>query len=173
MAMSISPYNSGSDRAKPIGSGVVLGLAGMSAYYLPVTKDRFVRNAYDVVKENAEADIEQLKNAAISASSGRLKPEQKLLLSQHGVAESFDAINNKITDLKRIITDNDYIKTIKQGFADNFADYKKSEALMDTVASKAFQKIRWTNFAWGAGIGLLLGMALGSGGSSAPQNPQV
>ena len=71
--------------------------------------------------------------------------------------------------MKRIIIDSDYIKTVKEDLANNFANFKKSEALRDFVASKAFQKIRWTNFAWGAGIGFVLASVLGAKVLSVPQ----
>lgn len=137
-------------------------VAGMGAYYLPVTKDRFVRTAFDIVKNQTEDTIDQLNDAALALTKGKLSAEDKVFLSQNGVAETTDAINTKIADLTKSITDSDIVKNMKQGFADNFKDFKKSEALMDTVASKAFSKIRWSNFYWGAGIGFIIGSALGS-----------
>ncbi len=129
-------------------TGAMLGVVGMGAYYLPVTKDRFVRTAFDIVKNQTEDTIEQLNDAALSLVKGRLKPEDKVFLSQNGVAETVDAINTKIVDLTKSITDSDVVKNIKKDFADNFKDFKKSEALMDSVSSKAFSRIRWQNFGW-------------------------
>lgn len=146
-------------------TGAVLGVVGMSAYYLPVTKDRFVRTAFNIVKNQTEDTIEQLNDAALSLAKGKLKPEDKVILSQNGVAETVDAINTKIADLTKSITDSNVVKNIKKGFADNFKDFKKSEALMDSVSSKAFSKIRWQNFGWGAGIGFIVGNAIGGGKS--------
>ncbi len=147
-------------------TGAMLGVVGMGAYYLPVTKDRFVRTAFDIVKNQTEDTIEQLNDAALSLAKGKLKPEDKVFLSQNGVAETVDAITAKITDLTKSITDSDVVKNIKKDFADNFKDFKKSEALMDSVSSKAFSRIRWQNFGWGAVIGFILGNAIGGGKSS-------
>ena len=170
MSMEISPYGQSQDKIKVLGTGTVGAVAGMSAYYLPVRKDRFVRNAYDIMKEQSEEKILKFNEAALNLSGGgRLKPEQRLFLSQEGVTGTFDAVNTKVNDLKRIIIDSDYIKTVKEDLANNFANFKKSEALRDFVASKAFQKIRWTNFAWGAGIGFVLASVLGAKVLSVPQ----
>lgn len=154
--LSITPR----ERTQAYGAGAVLGMAGMCAYYLPVTKDRFVRTAFDVVKNDAEDKIDMLNQAALAKSRDNLKPEQKVFLSQLGVAEDVGAINNKIANLKHSITDSVAVKNLKQGFADSFADCKKSEVLRDAISSKAFSKIHWTNFTWGAVIGFVLGNVL-------------
>lgn len=155
--MSITPR----ERSQAIGTGAVLGMAGMSAYYLPVTKDRYVRTAFNVVKNETEDTIEILNSAALAKSSNsRLKPEQKLFLSQLGVSEDLTAINTKIASLKNSITDNTIVKNLKQGFSDSFLDCKNDEVLRDAISSKAFSKIHWTNFGWGAAIGFVLGNAL-------------
>lgn len=156
--MSITPR----ERAQATGTGAVLGMVGMSAYYLPVTKDRFIRTAFNIVKNETQDSIEILNGAAMAKSANTsLKAEQKLLLSQLGLSDDLGAINNKIADLKNSITDNTVVKNLKQGFADSFADCKKNEVLRDVVSSKAFNKIHWTNFAWGAAIGFVLGHVLG------------
>ena len=147
-------------------AAAVFTVAGMGAYYLPVTKDRFVRTAFDIVKDRADDTIEQLNDTALALTKGKLSAEDKVFLAQNGVSESVDAINTKIAELKKSVTDSDIVKNMKQGFSDNFKDFKKSEAMMDTVASKAFSKIRWSNFGWGAVIGFILGSAIGSGGKS-------
>ena len=73
--------------------------------------------------------------------------------------------------MKKSVTDKDLVKNLKQGFADSFKDCKNSEILRDSVAVKAFKRIRWTNFAWGAGIGFVLGNVLSkiSSSSTPPQ----
>jgi len=43
--------NQNKSSSNSVGSGAVCGIIGMSAYHLPVTKDRFVRSAYNIVKE--------------------------------------------------------------------------------------------------------------------------
>jgi hypothetical protein len=150
------------DNQSSLATGAVCSLTGMSAYYLPVTKNRFVRNAYSILKNDTEEQIENFNDAAKDILSGGLKKESKIMLAQNRVGETFDAINNKVNDLKKVLTDRDTIKNIKTDFANNFENYKTSEALMDNVASRAFKKIRWTNFAWGAGIMFIVGLALGT-----------
>lgn len=149
------------ERTIAMGTGAVLGMAGMSAYYLPITKDRFIKTAFNIVKNETEDKIEILNETALAKSRNNLKPEHKLFLSQLGIAEDVDVINNKIADLKYSITDNTVVKNLKQGFADSFADCKKSEVFRDALSSKAFNKIHWTNFGWGAVIGFVLGNVLG------------
>lgn len=159
------------ERAKAIGAGTVLGLAGMTAYHLPVTKDRFVRTAFSIVKNKTGEDIEMLNDSALALSKNRLKSEQKLFLSQMGVDENLESINSKIAELKNSITDNDMVKALKQGYADNFSTFKKSEALMDPISSKAFQTIRWRNFGWGAVIGFVLGSVFAMKTNESSQMP--
>lgn len=154
--MSITPR----EQTRAMAAGTGLAVLGMSAYYLPVSENRFVKAAFSVVEDEACDTVELLNESALSISKNNLKPDQKLFLSQLGVAEDITAINAKIADLKNSVTDKNLVKTLKQGFADSFKDCKKSEILRDSVASKAFSRIRWTNFAWGAGIGFLLGNAL-------------
>lgn len=160
--MSVSISNNNSIVPSNKSTAAALSVVGMSAYFLPVTKDRFVRTAYNIVKNQTEDTIEQLNDAALAITKKRLSAEDKVFLAQNGVGETLDAINVKISELKKSITDKDIVKNLKQGFEDNFKDFKKSEALMDVVSSKAFSKIRWSNFAWGAGIGFILGNAIGS-----------
>ncbi len=171
MSFGISPYssNNSNNNGKVLGTGVAAGVVGMSAYYLPVTKDRFVREAYNIVKEDTEDQLKVFNEVAAAKLSGRIKTEHKLLLSQYGIPDDLTAINNKISDLRKNILDNNVVKNIKQGFADNFKDYRTSEALMDVTASKAFRNIKWRSFAWGTGIGFVLGCVLGS----RPSNPQL
>ena len=156
MSMSITPR----ERTKAMAAGTGLAVVGMSAYYLPVSENRFVRAAFNVVEDEARDTVELLNDSALAISKDKLKPDQKLFLSQLGVAEDITAINAKIADLKNSVTDKNLVKTLKQGFADSFKDCKNSEILRDSTAVKAFKRIRWTNFAWGAGIGFVLGNVL-------------
>lgn len=159
--MSISiPTITQRERTKAIGAGAVLGMAGMTAYYLPITKDRFVRNSYDIVTSKTKSDIEMLDEAALALSNKNLKNEHKLFLSQLGVDETIEAINTKVAELKKSLTDSDTVKNLKEGFLENFQNFKKSEALADPITTKALQKIRWTNFAWGTVIGFILGSVI-------------
>ncbi len=161
MSIRVSPTITERERSKAIGTGAVLGMAGMTAYYLPIARDRFVRTAYSIVKNNAEDKIETLNDAAIALGRNNLRTEHKVFLAQEGVAETIDAINGKIAELKHSITDKDTVKALKQNFADNFATFKKTEALADPISSKALQTIKWRNFGWGAAIGFVLGTVIG------------
>ena len=60
---------------------------------------------------------------------------------------------------------------MKEYFANNFKNFKKSEELADIVSSKALSRIRWTNLGWGAVIGFILGNALIGGRPSQTQPP--
>lgn len=144
-------------------TGAFLGVVGMSAYHLPITKGRFVRNAFDVKTKMVEDNIALLSESAYEISKNKLSSDNKLFLSQLGVAETFEEISNKCAELKKSVTDDGLVKTAKEFFENNFEAFKKSEATQDIVVSKAFKKIRWTNFAWGAFIGLVIGNVLEAG----------
>lgn len=158
------------NKSKAIGAGTALGVIGMSAYHLPVTKNRFVRTAYNVQKGLTEDIIERLNDSADEVAKNKVTPETKVFLNEHGVAETLDAISNKCIELKKSITDKNAVKTLKEYFANNFKDFKKSEELADVISSKALSRIRWTNLGWGAFIGFILGNAL-VGGRSSQSNP--
>ena len=169
--MSMNIPQGQSNRSRSIGTGAVLGIAGMSAYYLPVKQDRFIRSAFNVVKNDVEDKVELLKESAIELNKNRLSPENKIFLAELGVAEDTNAINTKIQSLLKSVTDKLEVKNLKQSFADGFKDFKNSEVLRDAIASKAFKNIKWANFAWGTGIGFVLGAVLGARTPSYPQFP--
>ena len=173
MSMLIPGVQPSKDRSKSLGTGAVLGMVGMNAYFLPVTKDRFVRNAFDITRELTEDKIDLLNESAIQIANKKLRPENKIFLSQLGVSENIDAINDKCLELKKSITDSDIVKNMKKSFEDNFKTFKKSEASMDIVASKAFSKIRLTNFTWGTVIGFFLCSVLYSAYSQPKIPPQM
>ena len=137
--------------------GATLGVVGMNAYFLPVTKDRYVRNAYNIHKEIAEDKIELLNKSAEELSKNKLSSESKIFLKDISVAENIDDIANKCAELKKSFTDDGLVKTLKTSYANNFKNLKSSEALRDTISSKAFSRIKWTNLGWGAAIGFILG----------------
>lgn len=171
MSMNISGYQN-SNKSKAIGAGAVLGMVGMNAYFLPVKKDRFVRTAFNIVKEETQDKLDMLEDSAIQITNKNLKPKNKLFLSQLGLDENIDVINAKCIELKNYITDKMSVKDIKQFFEDNFKTFKKSEASMDDVASRAFSRIKWTNFTWGTVIGFILGAVLASAsGGNVPYIP--
>ena len=152
-----------SENRTSIAMGAGLGVVGMSAYYLPVTKNRFVRNAFDVTKGIAEDKLEILNDSALELTKrGELSGDRAVFLRELGVDEDLDSISRKCSEIKKTITDSDSVKNMKKTFADGFKDMKKNEALIDNISSKAFSKIRWTNFFWGAGIGFVLGNVLGA-----------
>ena len=149
-----------SEKSKRIGATLLGGIAGMTCYYLPISKDTFVNEAYRVTKKNAENDIKALNLAADELSKNKLSNETKILLHRMGIAENIDAIKDKCKNLRESVTDAAAVKTMKKDFADNFKKYKKDASLMDTVTAKAMSNIKWNGFKWGMGIGAVLGGAL-------------
>ena len=161
--------NAVSDKSRNIGAGVMLGTAGMGAYFLPVTKDRFVRNAFCIKKELTEDKIDRFTESAGQIVKNNLSTSNKMFLKEEGIAENIDEISKRCQESRKSITDSDVVQNLKKSFEDNFQSYKKSEAMMDNIASDAFKRIRWTNFGWGIGIVFLIGSAL-SALSSKSQN---
>lgn len=155
--LSITPR----ERTKATALGTGFGIAGMSAYYIPVSKGRFVRAAYSVVRDDALDKIDLLNEAAISATKGSLKAEQEVILDELEVGHSAPDIIAKIKELTKSITDSDIVKNLKEGFATAFEDCKKSEVMRDPIATRAIKRVKWGNFGWGAGIGFVLGSSLG------------
>ena len=154
----ITPREHSKARAAAAGMGTL----GMLAYYLPVTKGRYVEAAYNVVRNDTLDNIDSLNSSALSLTKkGKVNAEQRLFLSQLGLNEDILSINTKISQLKDSISDATTIKNLKQGFADSFEVCKKNVVERDAISMKAFNKIRWTNFAWGVGIGALTGYVLG------------
>lgn len=152
-----------SDNRTNMAMGAGLGVLGMSAYHMPITKNRFVRNAFSVTKDMAEDKLELLNDSALELTKrGELSGDKAVFLRELGVSEDLDSISRKCSEIKKTITDPDSVKSLKKSFADSFKDMKKNEALIDNVSEKAFSKIRWTNFWWGAGIGFVLGNVLGA-----------
>ena len=149
-----------SEKSKRIGATLLGGMLGMACYYLPVSKDTFVNEAFRVTKRNAEKDIQALSTAAEEFSKHKLTNESKILLHRLNVTESFEAIKEKCKALTESVTDSDRVKALKKDFADNFKRYKKDASLMDSVTAKAMSNIKWNGFKWGMGIGAALGAAL-------------
>ena len=56
----------------------------MSAYHLPINKNRFVRTAYNVQKNLTEDIIERLNDSADEVAKNKVTPETKVFLSEHG-----------------------------------------------------------------------------------------
>lgn len=149
-----------SEKSKRAGATMLGGIAGMTCYYLPISKDAFVNEAFRVTKRNAEDDIKALNTAADELSKNKLSNETKILLHRMGIAESIDAIKDKCKTIRESVTDAATVKAMKKDFADNFKNYKKDASLMDTVTAKAMSNLKWNGFKWGMGIGAVLGGAL-------------
>ena len=114
----------------------------MSAYYLPVRKDRFVRNAYDIMKEQSEEKILKLNEVALNLSDGgRLKPEQRLFLSQEGVTETFDAVNTKDEKLMKVALHDKlhqpYREKLVPGMKEIMEAFKHEDGVLGCVLSGA------------------------------------
>lgn len=150
-----------SSKAKKAGMAVLGGMLGMSAYYLPISKDTFVNEAFKVHTRNVRSDINGLKQAAgeLSTSSPNLSTDSKLLLNKLGVTEDITDIFSKSKDLETQITDSSSVKNIKNMYANGFAAFKKNASTMDNVASEAMNNIKWNGFKWGMGIGAALFLA--------------
>lgn len=149
-----------SEKSKRAGATLLGGIAGMTCYYLPVSKDTFVNEAFRVTKKNVENDIKAMKTAADEIAKNKLSNESKIILHRLGVAETVDDIKVKCKTLKDGVTDTATVKALKKDFADNFKKYKKDASLMDTTTSNAMSNIKWNGFKWGMGIGAVLGAAL-------------
>lgn len=149
-------------KVKKLGAALLGGLAGMTAYYIPVTKNNFVDEAFKVHRRYITNDINGLKQAAgeLSQSTPNLSNESKLLLNKLGVSHDIDDVFQKSKDLEFEITDSSSVKNIKNSFANGFDTFKKNASTMDNIASEAMSNIKWRNFKWGMGIGAALTLAL-------------
>ena len=93
-----------SDNRKSMAMGAGLGVVGMSAYYLPITKNRFVRNAFDVTKGIAEDKLEILNDSALELTKrGELSGDRAVFLRELGVAEDLDSISRKCSEIKKLL----------------------------------------------------------------------
>ena len=51
----------------------------MNAYYLPIKKDVFVQKAYDITKDEANAQIASLAQAAKEVETKKVSTESKMI----------------------------------------------------------------------------------------------
>lgn len=153
-------YPAPTSKSKKAGAALMGGLLGMTCYYLPISKDVFVNEAFRVTKNNAEKDMKALEQAAGEISKNNVSGESKILLKRLGVSETIDAIADKCKTLRASITDPATVKAMKADFDSNFKSYKKQASLMDTNTAKAMSNIKWNGFKWGAAVGAVLGLAL-------------
>ena len=147
-------------RSKKAGAALLGGIAGMTCYYLPISKDTFVNVAFSAKQKSVDDDINGLKQAADEISKNKVTNESRILLNRLGIGENLQEISDKCKALKEQNTDTDTVKSIKKEFADNFKSYKKDASKMDSIAAKAMSTIKWNGFKWGMGIGAVLGLAL-------------
>lgn len=156
------PQSVRTSRTKKAGAAVLGGIAGMGAYYLPVSKDAFVNEAFKVHKKEVTNQINGLKQAAgeLESGAGTLTTESKMLLNKLGVGSTVGDVMAKSKLLEAEITDSNSVKNIKSTFANGFAAFKKNASTMDNVTSEAMKNIKWNGFKWGMGIGAALCLAL-------------
>lgn len=163
--MAYYPSNPSASRKRKIGATIAGGLIGMNAYYLPVKKDIFVQKAFDVTREEANAQIQALARAAQEVESKKVSPESKMILQEMGLSEDFKAITNKCIEIDKKVSDPANVKRLKNDFDTNFKSYKKTPALMDNNCATAYKAIKKNKFWWGIGIGGAIGLALSLMGS--------
>lgn len=158
--MAYYPPSPSASRKRKIGATIAGGLIGMNAYYFPVKKDIFVQKAFDVTKEEADAQIQALAKAAKEVEAKKVSPESKMILQEMGLSEDFQAITNKCIEIDKKVSDPANVKRLKNDFDTNFKSYKKTPALMDNNCATAYKAIKKNKFWWGTGIGAAIGLAL-------------
>lgn len=146
---------------KIIGNAIIGSTIGMAAYYLPVTKNAFVEEAFEVTKKSAEKDILDLKTAAKEVKDSNISEDSKLILQRLSVSESYDTIIDKCKKLFNSVNDSDKVKALKKDFADGFKEFKKNASSMDKNTAQAMNNVKWTHFTWGMIIGACIGIGTG------------
>lgn len=154
-------YSPAADKKIKAGGTILGGLLGMTAYYIPVTRDEFVNRAFKITKDEANDQIVALTNAVKEIEKGSLSSENKMILQEMGVGEDIVDITRKCMDIDQKVSDPTSVRNLKTYFHDNFANFKKNPHLMDNNCASAFKKVKWTKFKWGVGIGAAVGLALG------------
>ena len=155
------PVQPGSSRKKQAGLAIAGGLLGMTAYYLPVSKDSFVNKAFEMKRNENFDDIRRLRDIAEEVEKEKLSTESKMILEQMGLTEDISAITRKCDALEKEVTDVASVKTIKDYFIDSFESCKKNTRLMDAQSADAYKAVKRSKFWWGVGIGSGIGLALG------------
>ncbi len=153
--------NPAAARKRKAGATIAGALIGMNAYYLPVKKDMFVQRAFDITKEQTEAQIAALAKIAKEIDSKSITTESKMILQEMGLSQDVKAITQKCIELDKKITDPASIKNLKDVFVQNYDTFRKQPSLMDKTSNEAFRAVKKTKFKWGAGIGAAIGLALG------------
>lgn len=154
-------YNPAASKKKLLGGMIAGSLIGMNAYYIPVKKDVFMQRAFDITKRNADDKIKILGNIVDEISENKLSAKSKMILQEMGLNEDVVQITNKCIELDKKVSDSSEVRTLKNSFASNFDNYKKTPSLMDNTCAEAFKAIKRNKFKWGTGIGAAIGLALG------------
>lgn len=154
--MYISPAAS---KKRKIGATIFGGLLGMTAYYIPVTKDEFVNRAFKLQKQEANSQIASLAQAVKEIEKNSLSSESKMILQETGVNADIKDITKKCMEIDKKVSDPASVKSLKKYFNDNFKTFKKNIHLMDNICADAFKSVKWSKFKWGTGIGAALGLA--------------
>ncbi|MDR1327942.1 MAG: hypothetical protein LBJ74_06005, partial [Heliobacteriaceae bacterium] len=144
--------SSGTKTRRRLGATMLGCLAGMTAYFIPVNKDVFVNRAFEESKKEVQTDISQLKKAEQELRKGSLSRESEGYLAKRNVNGAVNDVVNELRTQEDRITMPDSVKSIKEELANNFNNLKKEARLRSNPESKAFQAIKWNNFAWGVGI---------------------
>lgn len=163
--MAYYPSSPSASKKRKIGATIAGGLIGMNAYYLPIKKDVFVQKAYDITRDEANAQIASLAQAAKEVETQKVSTESKMILQEMGLSEDVKAITRKCIDIDKKVSDPANVKRLKNDFSSNFKSYKKNPALMDNNCASAFKAIKRSKFWWGTGIGAAIGLALSLIGS--------
>lgn len=167
MATQINPSmtyyqpNPAAERKRKIGATLAGGLIGMNAYYLPVNKDIFIQRAFDITKEQTQAQIATLAKIAKEVDNKSITTESKMILQEMGLPSDVKVITQKCIELDKSISDPVSIKNLKDEFIKNYNTFKKQPSLMDKTSNEAFRAVKKTKFRWGTGIGAAIGLVLG------------
>ncbi len=153
-------YSPSASKKKKVGATIFGGLLGMTAYYLPVTKDEFVNKAFKVTRDEANSKIASLTQAVKEIEKNSLSSESKMILQEMGVKADIKEITKKCMDIDKDVSDPGSVKKLKTYFNNNFKNFKKNPHLMDNNCADAFKSIKWNKFKWGMGIGAAIGLAL-------------
>lgn len=160
-AMAYYQPNPAAARKRKIGLAVTGALIGMNAYYLPVKKDAFVQKAFDLKKDDINAQIASLAKVAKEVEAKDISTESKMILREMGLSEDVKSITDKCIELDKKITDKKSADNLKINFMNNYDTYKKSPSLMDDMSNRAYRAVKKTKMKWGLGIGAAIGLALG------------
>lgn len=145
--------------ARAFGAALGCGALGMTSYYMPINKNTFVEEAFDVLKKETQSKIDVLTLSGDEIANNKLTNKNKIFLNEMGVMETLDAVKDKCKELREGITDSFKVKELKGDFDRNFEMYKKSASSRDNTVSQAMKNIKLSRLGWGAAIGAVVGIA--------------